>query len=117
MFAIALVLSLCVVAVANAQLLPTVTPRPATDKPAKTRFDSRETPLFEAGQIADRPTADLRPRFHWGLYGSVIPHWSIPGSMGKLFFQHSPDSPRMSGRDFRVGFVRSRQLGFEAGAS
>jgi hypothetical protein len=72
--------------------------------------------MFAASQIVDRPTADLRPRFHWGLIGSVVPHWSIPGSMGNLFFE-DPNSPKMAGRDFRFGVVRARQLGFEMGAS
>jgi hypothetical protein len=36
--------------------------------------------------------------------------------MGNLFFE-SPVSPHMSGRDFRVGVVRGRQLGFEMGVS
>ena len=73
--------------------------------------------MFAAGQIVDRPTADLRPRFHWGVIGSFIPHWSIPGNMGNLFFENQWNSPKMSGRDIRIGVVRGRQLGFEMGVS
>ena len=72
--------------------------------------------LFNAAQIADRPTADLRSRFHWGVFGSVIPKWSVPGSMGNLFFEDNT-SPKMEGRDLRIGIVRGRQLGFEMGGS
>ena len=74
------------------------------------------TSMFEAGQIVDRPTADLRPRFHWGLIGSFIPHWSTPAIVGDLFFE-SWASTQMSGRDVRVGVVRARQVGFEMGVS
>jgi hypothetical protein len=88
----------------NTLLLPQVTPPPASA-------------LFgAAAQIIDRPTADLRSRFHWGVFGSFVPMWSIPGGMGNLFFE-DPDSPKMRGRDFRVGIVRGRQLGFEMGGS
>ena len=43
--------------------------------------------MFVAGQIVDRPTADLRPRFHWGVIGSFVPHWSTPATVGDLFFE------------------------------
>jgi hypothetical protein len=120
---VALVLSLGLAAPVNAQTLSS-TPAPIFtlpanslfSPPAPSTFNSRATSLFAAGQIADRPTTDLRPRFHWGVLGSFIPHWSIPGSMGNWFFEDK-NSPKMSGRDFRVGVVRARQLGFEMGAS
>jgi hypothetical protein len=72
--------------------------------------------MFEAGQIVDRPTGDLRPRFHWGLFGSFIPNWSTPGGMGTFFFDEVT-SAKMSGRDLRIGVVRARPLGFEMGVS
>jgi hypothetical protein len=50
------------------------------------------------------------------VFASFVPNWSIPGGMGNWFFEN-PNSPKMSGRDFRVGVVRGRQLGFEMGAS
>jgi hypothetical protein len=89
---------------------------PAFDPPARPAISSRAPALFAASQIADRPTSDLRPRFHWGIFASFVPNWSIPGSMGNWFFE-DPNSPKMSGRDFRIGVVRGRQLGFEMGAS
>ncbi len=110
----ACVLSLSVAATAGAQLVPTVTP--AFDPPARPAFSSRAPSLFAASQIVDRPTSDLRPRFHWGVFASFVPNWTIPGSMGNWFFE-DPNSPKMSGRDFRIGVVRGRQLGFEMGAS
>jgi hypothetical protein len=75
--------------------------------------------LFAASQIVDRPTSDLRPRFYWGVYGSVVPSWSVPGSMGTWFFESvsSANPPKMNGRDLRVGLVRARQVGFEMGVS
>jgi hypothetical protein len=72
--------------------------------------------LFAPPQIVDRPTADLRPRFHWGLIGSYVPRWTVPDSFGQIFLEQGL-SGKMSGHDLRVGFVRSRQLGFEMGAS
>src|SRR5690349_7977535 len=98
----------------EAQFIPSLTP--TFDTPAKTTLSSRAPSLFAANQIADRPTSDLRPRYHWGVFASFVPNWSIPGSMGNWFFE-DPSSPRMSGKDFRVGVVRGRQLGFEMGAS
>src|SRR5688572_17601486 len=112
--ALAFVLWLGLAAAASAQLVPTVLP--AFDPSTRSTFSARSNSLFEASQIVDRPTADLRPRFHWGIFGSVVPNWTIPGSMGNWFFE-DPNSPKMSGRDFRVGVVRGRQLGFEMGAS
>src|SRR5688572_11702124 len=112
--ALAFVLWLGLAAAASAQLVPTVLP--AFDPPARSTFSARSNSLFKPGQIVDRPTADLRPRFHWGIFGSVVPNWTIPGSMGNWFFE-TPNSPKMSGRDVRVGVVRGRQLGFELGVS
>jgi hypothetical protein len=66
---------------------------PAFDPPARPAFSSRAPSLFEASQIADRPTSDLRPRFHWGVFASFVPNWSIPGSMGNWFFE-DPNSRR-----------------------
>ena len=37
--------------------------------------------------------------------------------MGNLFFENQWNSPKMSGRDIRIGVVRARQLGFEMGVS
>jgi hypothetical protein len=111
---IACLLSLCAAGRAGAQLIPSVTP--AFDPPARPTFSSRAPSLFEASQIVDRPTADLRPRFHWGIFGSVVPNWTIPGSMGNWFFEDQ-NSPKMSGRDLRIGVVRGRQLGFELGVA
>ena len=108
------VLSLGFATSASAQLVPKVTP--LFDSPATSTLKSRATSLFEAGQIVDRPTGDLRPRFHWGIFGSVIPNWSTPGGIGKPFFNEVA-SATMSGRDLRVGVVRARQLGFEMGVS
>jgi len=75
--------------------------------------------LFDAGQIVDRPTGDLRPRFYWGILGSIAPSWWIPGSLGVPFFENASSAhpPKMNGRDLRIGFVRARQVGFEMGAS
>jgi hypothetical protein len=102
---------------ANAQLVPTVVP--AFDPSPRSSFSARSNSLFEPGQIVDRPTSDLRPRFYWGLSGSVAPSWSIPGNTGTWFFENvtSANPPKMNGRDVRVGFVRARQVGFEMGAS
>jgi hypothetical protein len=115
--AVAFVLWLGFAAAADAQLIPTVVP--AFDPPARSTFSARSNTLFEAGQIVDRPTSDLRPRFYWGLSGSVAPSWSIPGNTGTWFFEGvtSANPPKMNGRDVRVGFVRARQVGFEMGAS
>ena len=110
----ACLLSLGIAGTAGAQLVPSVTP--AFDPPARPTFSSRAPSLLAASQIADRPTSDLRPRFHWGILVSVAPNWSIPGSMGNWFWEEKV-SPKMSGRDIRVGVVRARQLGFEMGAS
>ena len=110
----ACLLSLSVAAPAGAQLVPSLTP--AFDPPVRLTFSSRAPSLFAASQIADRPMSDLRPRFHWGVFGSFVPNWTIPGSMGNLFFE-SPNTPKMSGRDVRIGVVRGRQLGFELGVS
>ena len=110
----ACLLSLSVAGPAGAQFVPTVTP--AFDPPARSAFSSRAPSLFAASQIVDRPTSDLRPRFHWGVFGSFVPNWTIPGSMGNWFFE-TPNSPKMSGQDVRVGLVRGRQLGFELGVS
>ena len=74
------------------------------------------TSMFDAGQIVDCPTGDLRPRFHWGLLGSLIPNWTTPGNMGNFLFDDLA-SVKMSGRDFRIGVVRARQVGFELGIS
>ena len=133
---VAFVLAWGLAATAEAQLL-TSPPAPAFD-PAASPFNLRTNSLFDvsgppeggpyegrphaasmfaAGQIVDRPTADLRPRFHWGVIGSFIPHWSIPGNMGNLFFENQWTAPKMSGRDVRIGVVRARQLGFEMGVS
>ena len=110
-----MVWSLGLAATAHAQVFSS-TPAPAFDPPATPTFNSRATSLFDAGQIVDRPTGDLRPRFHWGLLGSVIPNWTTPGNYGQLFFDEVA-SVKMSGRDFRIGVVRARQLGFELGIS
>ncbi len=101
----------------DAQLIPSVTP--VFDRPSPSTFNSRAASLFEASQIVDRPTSDLRPRFYWGVYGSVVPSWSVPGSMGTWFFEDvtSANPPKMNGRDLRVGLVRARQVGFELGVS
>jgi hypothetical protein len=114
---VVIMLSFGLAASASAQLVPKVTP--LFDAPAPSPFNSRTTSLFDAGQIVDRPTSDLRPRFYWGILGSVTPSWSIPGSMGTLFFENpvSGSPPKMNGRDLRIGFVRARQVGFEMGAS
>jgi hypothetical protein len=119
-----MVWSLGFAATADAQVLST-TPAPAFD-PVVSPFKLRSDSLFDvsgppeggprASQIVDRPTGDLRPRFHWGLLGSVIPNWTTPGSTGRLFFDEVA-SIKMSGRDLRIGVVRARQLGFELGIS
>ena len=115
--AIVCVLTLGFAASADAQLIPSLTP--AFDRPTPSTFNSRATSLFEASQIVDRPTGDLRPRFYWGIYGSVVPSWSVPGSMGTWFLESvsSANPPRMNGRDLRIGLVRARQVGFELGVS
>ena len=102
---------------ADAQLIPSVTP--VFDRPAPFTFNSRAASLFGASQIVDRPTSDLRPRFYWGVIGSVAPSWSVPGSMGTWFFEEvtSASPPKMNGRDLRIGLVRARQVGFELGIS
>ena len=128
---VAFVVSLAVTADADAQSLSSA-PASLLDPSMKSPFNLRTGSLFDvggppeggphsasmfvAGQIVDRPTADLRPRFHWGLIGSFIPHWSTPAIVGDLFFE-SFASQQMSGRDVRVGVVRGRQLGFEMGVS
>jgi hypothetical protein len=111
------VLTLGFAASADAQLIPSVTP--VFDRPTPSTFNSRAASLFAASQIVDRPTSDLRPRFYWGVYGSVVPSWSVPGSMGTWFFESvsSANPPKMNGRDLRVGLVRARQVGFEMGVS
>jgi hypothetical protein len=118
-----MVWSLGLAATADAQLLSTA-PAPTLTLPAGSMFNPpatstltpRVTSMFAAGQIVDRPTGDLRPRFHWGLLGSVIPTWTTPGGMGTFFFDEVT-SAKMSGRDLRIGVVRARPLGFEMGVS
>src|SRR5690349_4239561 len=111
------VLVLGFAAFADAQLIPSVPP--TFDRPITSTFNSRPASLFEPGQIVDRPTSDLRPRFYWGVFGSVVPSWSIPGSMGTWTFESvsSGNPPKMQGRDLRIGLVRGRQVGFELGVS
>jgi hypothetical protein len=116
--AIVCVFALGFAASADAQLIPSVTP--VFDRPTPSTSNSRSASLFEASQIVDRPTSDLRPRFYWGVYGSVVPSWSVPGSMGTWsFFEgvSSANPPKMNGRDLRIGLVRARQVGFELGVS
>ena len=93
--AIVCVLGLGFATSADAQLIPSVTP--VFDRPTPSTLNSRATSLFEASQIVDRPTSDLRPRFYWGIYGSVVPSWSVPGSMGTWFFEEvtSANPPKM----------------------
>ena len=120
-----MVWSLGLAATADAQILSS-TPAPSFDPPATSPFKLRSNSLFEwqgrlkaaptPSQIVDRPTGDLRPRFHWGLLGSVIPNWTTPGNTGRLFFDDVA-SVKMSGRDLRIGVVRARQVGFELGIS
>lgn len=127
----AFALVLFAAASADAQLLPN-TPAAPLDLESASLFESPPAllsldatrlfksaappPLFAPPQIVDRSTADLRPRFHWGLIGSVAPFWTVPDGLGQIFLEQGL-SGTMSGRDLRVGFVRSRQLGFEMGAS
>jgi hypothetical protein len=61
---------------ASAQSLSDLT-RPAFE-PGATPFAAPVTATPNPGQIVDRSTDDLRPRFHWGVIGAFAPHWAVP---------------------------------------
>ena len=50
---------------------------------------------------------------HWGVTGSIIPHWDVPSRFGPLF----DGTVNVTGRDFTIGIARGRELGGDWGVS
>lgn len=53
----------------------------------------------------------------WGVSGSFVPSWTVPGDNAVFKAMFNADSVDITGSEFRVGFVRGRMLGGDWGVS
>ncbi len=103
---------------ARAQMLREVAPLTSASRDVPPFSSPSTSAMRGAGQIVDRPPAPP-PRSTWGVTIGLTPSWTTPTWGAEIFWDemHPDYPPVMSGRDFRIGVVRGRPLGFEFGLS
>ena len=53
----------------------------------------------------------------WGVSGSIVPTWTVPGDNPLFKMMFGADSVDIAGSEFRIGFVRGRMLSGDWGVS
>jgi hypothetical protein len=71
--------------------------------------------------IASTGTARAQDATRWGISGSLVPSWTMAKQLSDLLVAVDPDADSSSvdirGSEFRIGFVRGRELGGDWGVS
>ena len=73
--------------------------------------------VFAVGVLFAGVGAASAQESSWGVSGSYVPSWKVPGENAVFKALFSADAVDISGSEFRVGFVRGRMQGGDWGVS
>jgi hypothetical protein len=67
--------------------------------------------------VAAQASAQSAQESSWGVSGSFVPSWTVPGDSALSKAMFGADALSINGSEFRIGFVRGRTLGGDWGVS